>query len=65
MIVVARRGPLEWPYESHGFFDPLLAWVDRLTKEGFVQARHRDLVLTADAVPDLFARLARRRPDVR
>lgn len=49
----------------NGFFDPLLAWVDHLTKEGFVQARHRDLVLTADGVPDLFARLARRGPDVR
>lgn len=49
----------------NGFFDPLLAWVDHLTKEGFVQARHRDLVLTADGVADLFARLDRRGPDVR
>ena len=49
----------------NGFFDPLLAWVDHLTKEGFVQARHRDLLLTADGVRDLFARLARREPDVR
>ena len=49
----------------NGFFDPLLAWVDHLTAEGFVQARHRQLLLTADGVPDLFARLDRRGPDVR
>ena len=49
----------------NGFFDPLLAWVDHLTAEGFVHARHRNLLLTADGVPDLFARLDRRGPDVR
>jgi uncharacterized protein (TIGR00730 family) len=45
-----------------GFFDPLLAWADHLTREGFLKPRHRGLLLVADAVPDLFAKLATWRP---
>ena len=49
----------------NGFFDPLLTWVDHLTREGFVQVRHRELLLVADDVPGLFDLLDRREPDVR
>ena len=48
-----------------GFFDPLLTWVDHLTREGFVQLRHRELLLAADDVTGVFDLLARRRQDVR
>lgn len=41
-----------------GFFDPLLAWADHMTREGFLKPRHRGLLLAADTVPDLFAKLA-------
>ena len=27
-----------------GFFDPLLAWLDRCVQEGFVRSRHRELL---------------------
>lgn len=40
-----------------GFFDPLLAWADHMTREGFLKPRHRGLLLEADSVPDLFAKL--------
>ncbi len=48
-----------------GFFDPLLMWVDHLTREGFVHLRHRELLHVADGVAGLFDTLARRSPDVR
>jgi len=48
-----------------GFFDPLLAWVDHLTREGFVQARHRELLRVAGDVAGLFDALDPRGPDVR
>ena len=31
-----------------GFFDPLLAWLDRTVQEGFLKAKHRRLLLVAD-----------------
>jgi uncharacterized protein (TIGR00730 family) len=40
-----------------GFFDPLLAWADHMTAEGFLKPRHRELLLTADTVADLFGKL--------
>lgn len=36
-----------------GYFDPLLAWVDRAVAEGFLREGHRDLLLTA-ATPEAF-----------
>ncbi|MCI0380824.1 MAG: LOG family protein [Gemmataceae bacterium] len=27
-----------------GFFDPLLAWIDRAVADGFIQPKHRALV---------------------
>jgi uncharacterized protein (TIGR00730 family) len=31
-----------------GYFDPLLAWLDRAVQEGFVRDRHRGLLLVGD-----------------
>ena len=45
-----------------GFFDPLLAWADHLTAEGFLKPKHRELLLAADSVGDLFQKLADWRP---
>jgi uncharacterized protein (TIGR00730 family) len=40
-----------------GFFDPLLAWVDRAVAEDFIKPTHRDLLLTETAVEPLLDRL--------
>jgi uncharacterized protein (TIGR00730 family) len=42
----------------NGFFTPLLAWLDHVVGEGLLKPAHRELLLTADAVPDLLAALA-------
>jgi uncharacterized protein (TIGR00730 family) len=42
----------------NGFFAPLLAWLDHIVAEGLLKQKHRDLVLVADAVPELLAKLA-------
>src|SRR5438105_3476653 len=31
-----------------GFFDPLLAWIDRAVEEGFLRAQHRGLLVVND-----------------
>jgi uncharacterized protein (TIGR00730 family) len=41
----------------NGFFTPLLAWLDHIVTEGLLRLQHRDLLLVADTVPDLFAKL--------
>jgi uncharacterized protein (TIGR00730 family) len=45
-----------------GFFDPLLAWADHMTAEGFLKAKHRELLLVAGSVPELFEKLEAYRP---
>ena len=40
-----------------GFFDPLLAWADHMTAEGFLKAKHRELLLVAGTVAELFEKL--------
>jgi uncharacterized protein (TIGR00730 family) len=45
-----------------GFFDPLLAWADHLTREGFLRPKHRSLLLVADTVPGVLAALDAYRP---
>jgi uncharacterized protein (TIGR00730 family) len=45
-----------------GFFDPLVAWADHLTREGFLKPRHRGLLLVAGSVPELFEKLETWRP---
>lgn len=42
----------------NGFFTPLLAWLDHVVAEGLLRPKHRELLLVADTVPDLFAKLA-------
>jgi cytokinin riboside 5'-monophosphate phosphoribohydrolase len=31
-----------------GFFDPLLAWIDRTVEEGFLREQHRQLLIVGD-----------------
>ena len=42
----------------NGFFTPLLRWLDHIMKEGLLRPKHRALLLVAETVPDLFAKLA-------
>ena len=45
-----------------GYWDPLLAWLDRAVEEGFVSARHRRLVQVDDDLASLLARFDRWEP---
>jgi uncharacterized protein (TIGR00730 family) len=40
-----------------GFFDPLLAWVEHMLREGFLREQHRGLLLVEPAVEPLLDRL--------
>jgi uncharacterized protein (TIGR00730 family) len=42
----------------NGFFTPLLGWLDHVVREGLLRPKHRELVLVADAAPDLLSKLA-------
>ena len=42
----------------HGFFTPLLAWLDHVVAEGLLKPKHRALLLVADTVPALLDALA-------
>jgi uncharacterized protein (TIGR00730 family) len=41
-----------------GFFDPLLAWLDRAAHDGFLAEEHRGLLLVGDEPGPLLDRLA-------
>jgi uncharacterized protein (TIGR00730 family) len=41
----------------NGFFAPLLTWLDHTVEEGLLRPQHRALLLVADTVPDLLAKL--------
>jgi uncharacterized protein (TIGR00730 family) len=41
-----------------GFFSPLLAWLDHIAQEGLLKAKHRELLLVRDTVPELLDALA-------
>src|SRR5258707_14140787 len=41
----------------NGFFTPLLGWLDHIVTEGLLKPKHRSLLLVADSVPDLLAKL--------
>ncbi len=45
-----------------GFFDPLLAWIDRTVEEGFLRAEHRRLLLVRDDPASLLDALESCRP---
>lgn len=42
----------------NGFFTPLLLWLDHVVAEGLLKPKHRELLLVADAVPQLLDLLA-------
>jgi uncharacterized protein (TIGR00730 family) len=42
---------------TDGFFDPLLAWLDRTVAEGFMKAKHRALLIPAQEPAELLERL--------
>lgn len=44
-----------------GFWDPLLGLLDHMTETAFIRASLSVKVLTADRVPDILPKLARRR----
>lgn len=46
-----------------GFFDPLLAWLDRAVTDGFLKAKHRALLVTANDPDELLERLGLDAPD--
>jgi uncharacterized protein (TIGR00730 family) len=46
-----------------GFFDSLLAFVDRALAEGFIREKHRDLLIVGDDADALLDRLVAWRPD--
>ena len=45
-----------------GYFDGLLAFLDRAVDERFVRSEHRALLITASSPEELFARLDAQRP---
>ncbi len=47
-----------------GYYDPLLAFLDRTVEERFVNAQHRGMIVTAAAPRELLDRLASHRPPV-
>ncbi|MBP3960426.1 TIGR00730 family Rossman fold protein [Gemmata sp. G18] len=42
---------------TNGFFTPLLAWLDHIVTEGLLKSKHRALLVVADSVPELLAKL--------
>jgi hypothetical protein len=42
----------------NGFFTPLLRWLDHVVSEGLLKPKHRELLLVADAVPEMLDKLA-------
>ncbi|MBI1917770.1 MAG: TIGR00730 family Rossman fold protein [Planctomycetes bacterium] len=45
-----------------GFFDPLLAWIDRAVEDGFLKPQHRELLSLCDEPGELLDALATHRP---
>ena len=45
-----------------GFFDPMLAWADRMMDDGLLRLKHRDLLIVASTVPELFEKIAAYNP---
>jgi uncharacterized protein (TIGR00730 family) len=45
-----------------GFFDPLLAWLDRAVSNGFLKPKHRRLLIKAATVRELLDRLNQFKP---
>jgi uncharacterized protein (TIGR00730 family) len=45
-----------------GFFDPLLAWLERTVRDGFLKPKHRRLLLDAASADELIARMRTYQP---
>lgn len=45
---------------TNGFFDPLLAWLDHVVREGFIKQPHRELLVVADSPQELLRRVLQR-----
>lgn len=45
-----------------GFFDPLIRFLDRATRQGFVTEENREMVLVSETAEDLLDRFARHEP---
>jgi uncharacterized protein (TIGR00730 family) len=45
-----------------GFFDPLLAWLDRCVTEGFLKSKHREIIVVYDKPEQLLEALVRYQP---
>jgi uncharacterized protein (TIGR00730 family) len=48
-----------------GYFDPLLAWLDRCVAEDFIKPAHRELVMVADDPETMLDAMLRYRPPAR
>jgi uncharacterized protein (TIGR00730 family) len=48
-----------------GFFDPLLAWIDRAIADDFVKAKNRGLLIVENNVERLLDQMESRKPDTR
>jgi uncharacterized protein (TIGR00730 family) len=46
-----------------GFYDPLLAWINRAVEEGFVRPKHRALLLVENEPGALLTRMTAWRPE--
>jgi uncharacterized protein (TIGR00730 family) len=46
-----------------GFFDPMLAWLERAVQDDFLRSKHRGLLLDATSVTELLTRLKNYRPE--
>jgi uncharacterized protein (TIGR00730 family) len=49
-------------YNVAGYFDPLLAFLDQVTAEGFLKPAHRDQLIVADRIEAILERLGEPRP---
>jgi uncharacterized protein (TIGR00730 family) len=41
-----------------GFFDPLVAWIERAIQEGFIKPKHRELLIVGNDVDELLKKVA-------
>jgi len=41
-----------------GFFDPLLAWIERAVQDGFIKPKHRELLMVGNDVEEMLGRIA-------
>lgn len=42
---------------TRGFFDPMLQWIDLMIREGFLKAKHREMVAVSDSPKEILDQL--------